>query len=124
MSELPTNDLLIVEGEDFQVSLQLLDSGAPEDLTGGVFEGQIRAGFADTDPVLATLTFTAPVPTTGEVFMSLSAAATSGLKALVDPYAVRRPTGYYDVFYTPVSGVREYLVGGRVLFKQTITRSV
>lgn len=124
MSETPTHDLLIVEGANYQDSLQLLTDGVPDNLTGSVFEGQIRAGFADTDAVLATFTFMVPVPTSGEVFMSLAAASTSALNALIDPYSPRRPTGYYDVFHTPAGGVREFLVGGRVLYQPTITRSV
>ena len=124
MSETPVHDLVIIEGADNQDSMQQFDDGEPDDLTGYTIQAQIRAGFADTDPVLATLTITTPVPTNGELFWSLAAAETSALNALLDPYSPRRPTGYYDIFVTPPGGLREYLVGGRVLYQPTITRSV
>ena len=123
MQETPTHDIRIVEGEDFQTSLQLLTDGAPDNLAGAMFLGQIRAGFADTDPVLATFTFTTPVPASGEVFISLAAVDAAGLSALIDPYSPRRPTGYYDWFVTLAGSTKEYLAGGRVVYQPTISRS-
>lgn len=124
MSETPVHDLVIIEGADNQDSMQLFDDGEPVDLTGYTFQAQIRAGFEESDALLATLTITVPVPASGELFWSLPAASTSALNALLDPYSPRRPTGYYDIFVTPPGGLREYLVGGRVLYQPTITRSV
>ena len=124
MSETPVHDLVIIEGADNQDSMQLFDDGKPVDLTGYTFQAQIRAGFEESAALLATLTITVPVPASGELFWSLPAASTSALNALLDPYSPRRPTGYYDIFVTPPGGLREYLVGGRVLYQPTITRSV
>ena len=56
--------------------------------------------------------------------VSFSAATTQNMFATTDANRARGQVGYWDVFYTSPTGIREYLLGGRVFFIQTITARV
>lgn len=120
MNESPAYDITIREGEDFLLPLALVEDDLPMNLTGASFEGAIRAGFADSDPVLTSFTISVPVPANGELFLALSKANAAALSVLNDPYSLKRPGGVYDVFMTQ-NGSRRYLMGGRVRYQPTVT---
>lgn len=123
-STLPTYNITVIEGADYAVSLTLTEDNLPVDLTGYTFQAQLRENFAEYAPVLGEFTCTLPNPATGEVVLSLSAATTQNMFATTDANRARGQVGYWDVFYTSPTGVREYLLGGRVFFIQTITARV
>ena len=123
-SSLPTYNITVIEGADYAVSLTMTEDGLPVDLTGYTFQAEIRENFAEYAPILETFTCTVPNPATGEVVLSMTAAATQNMFATTDANRARGQVGYWDVFYTSPTGVREYLLGGRVFFIQTITARV
>ena len=123
-STLPTYNITVIEGADYAVSLTMTEDGLPVNLTGYSFEAQLRENFAEYAPVLGEFTRTVPSPATGEVVLSLSAATTQNMFATTDANRAHGQVGYWDVFYTSPTGIREYLLGGRVFFIQTITARV
>jgi len=121
---LPVLNITIIEGADYSLSLTLAEDGVPTDLTGYTFQAEIRENYAATAPILVSFTSAIPDPTTGEVILSLDAATTQDLFSASDANRARSQVGYWDAFYQSPSGVRSYLVGGRVYFIQTITARV
>ena len=121
---LPTYNITIIEGEDYSVSLTLKENNVLVDLTGYAFQAQVRSNYSESSPILSSFTCTVPIPTTGEVVLSLGAATTQNMFDPSDTARAREQVGYWDVFYTSPSGVRKYLLGGRVSFIQTITARV
>ncbi len=74
----PKYDIQLAQGETFYMALTLDESGAVMDLTGYVFEGQIRA--TPEDPtVLASFGFDESRLASGTVAITVPASVTSAL---------------------------------------------
>ena len=120
-SSLPVYNLTLIEGADYALSLTLTENNIPIDITDYTFESAIKENYGDGALALASFTITIPNPATGEVILSLDDAITQDLFATDDPTRARAHVGYWDVFFTPSGGARQYLLGGRVTYIQTIT---
>lgn len=108
----PKYDIQLAQGETFYTALTLDESGAVMDLTGYVFEGQIRA--TPEDPtVLASFGFDESRLASGTVAITLPASVTSALpvRACV-----------YDLFMISPAGIRTQLLKGNVLVAMRVTR--
>lgn len=124
MAAYPRYDITITEGADFTLSLQLTSSaGVPLDLTGCQVDAQIREDFDQSSAVLRQLNVHLIAPETGELYLTLSAAQTLDLYPAAHPQRPRSMGGYYDIRITDAAGKIGYVLGGRVIYYQTITRS-
>lgn len=118
-------DITLTEGEDYGVSLTFEDdSGQPEPLDQySLFEAQIRRDFNAQSPVLASFVVDASSAVNGELRLTLAHGEMADLLPLVSSANPRGRPGFWDLFGVNAAGSREYLVGGRVRFIHTITRS-
>lgn len=123
-SSLPVYNITLVEGADYALSLILQEDGVPINLTDYTFEASIKEDFSDSAMTLAAFTATKPNPATGEVVLSMTSTVTQGMFTASDATRSRGYVGYWDVFFTNAVGTRQYLLGGRVTFIQTITARV
>jgi len=122
-TETPRYDITIIEGADFTLSLVLEEDGAPMDLTGYTAQAQLRESYEQAAPLVIAFRTDIINPAIGELILSLTGAQTTNLFAAVTPQRPRQLAGYYDVFITSPTDAVKYLLGGRVIYHQTITRS-
>jgi hypothetical protein len=99
-------DFEIGQGETFKIMIQLQnrsDSNVPLDISDYSFSGQVRENYT-TDEIAATFTFEKiNPPTSGSLFVQLTASETSVLTQ-------RRYV--YDIQFTDGAAVRRILEGG------------
>jgi hypothetical protein len=72
-------DLPLQQGDDFSVTLELLEAGGPMDLTGATFEAVARRRKADAAPAFVYACAVELPATDGKVTLSLDAATTAGV---------------------------------------------
>ncbi|MBM7455172.1 hypothetical protein HNR62_001032 [Oceanisphaera litoralis] len=118
-------DITLTEGEDYGVSLTFEDdNGQLEPLDQyGLFEAQIRRDFDVRSSVQASFVVDVSNAVNGELRLTLAHGEMTDLLPLVSPANPRGRPGFWDLFGVNAAGSREYLVGGRVRFIHTITRS-
>jgi hypothetical protein len=105
--------LYIDQGADFQTGITLYaDNGiTPLNLTGYSFTSQLRKSYASS--TATTFTCTIPLPTTGQVVLSLSAAQTGALKS---------GRYLYDIEMVDTSNFRTRPVEGVIIVSPQITQ--
>ena len=73
-------NLLLEQGADFQAVIKLYsDNTSPLNLTGYTGTGEMRRSY-DSVSASATLTVAMPIPTNGELIITLAAASSTGIK--------------------------------------------
>lgn len=120
MNTIPQHDILIIEGTDFVEPFKIKrKDGSYMDFSGYSAVGHVRKDFLDTSPLIVPFTFeivgdtlsaTIPYPDT----FSLSSTENSTMRPV--------PIGYYDIFLVTPENKRQYFIGGKVNYSQTITR--
>jgi hypothetical protein len=122
MIETPVQDLLLVEGEDYLLSLVLTEDGTARDMTGYSIDAEIRTDYDSGDNLVLAFTSALPVPAAGEILLSLT---DEQVTDLIAPTHIKRHSEYlgvWDLFMVHSDGDREYLVGGRVRYQHTVSR--
>mgnify|MGYP000131849077 CR=1 FL=1 len=76
MAEPANYDIKLVAGDDYQITVRLLDDGSPIDTNGYTFTAQVRDGYLPDGQLVQSFTVT---PVSGGAKLSLSASQTSGL---------------------------------------------
>ena len=76
MAEPANYDIKLVAGDDYEITVKLLDDGAPVDTTSYTFSAQIRDGYLPDGKLVASFAVTA---VTGGATLSLTAAQTATL---------------------------------------------
>lgn len=76
MAEPANYDIKLVAGDDYSITVKLLDDGAPVDTTSYTFTAQIRNGYLPDGALIQAFTVT---PVTGGATLSLTSAQTAGL---------------------------------------------
>ncbi len=117
-------DIYIEQGSSFNYKLTFKDSlGAPIDLTGQTFAGQIRRGAGDPT-IIATFTcgILNQITNTGEMTFSLTAAQTSliPLEPLSEPAKVTTQFAY-DLERTLPGGTVERVIEGLATVSPEVT---
>lgn len=101
----------IKRGRAFDVTITSEDSnGAALDLTGYSAEATIRK-WPEDGPILGVFEVTIPDPSTGDVWLHLSAETTAAIAS----------NGHYDVKLTTPSGGPIDLIEGQILMKGRVT---
>jgi hypothetical protein len=101
-------DIGLTAGDDFQVTVRLLDDGDPINTSGYTFTAQVRAGYFPDAPLLADF---AVAPITGGAILSLTSGQTRQLG--------QSPRLVWDL-QSASPEIRTWL-SGRVLVAQEVT---
>ncbi|GHA05522.1 hypothetical protein [Oceanisphaera arctica] len=123
LTSTPKYDITITEGADFTLSLVLEEDREPMVLTGYTAQAQLRESYDQGAALIREFRADIINPPSGELILSLTSAQTMALFPVAHPQRPRTLAGYYDVFITSPTGTVTYLLGGRVIYFQTITRS-
>lgn len=109
-----TQNLLMEQGTDFQAVIKLYsDPLTPLDLTGYTASSQMRRSY-DSVSATATLTVNIPIPTNGELYLTLADSSTS---------VIKYGRYLYDVLITQTStGTKTRAVEGIITVTPNITR--
>lgn len=107
-------NLILEQGTDFQAIIKLYsDNTTPLDLTGYTGASQMRRSY-DSVSATATLGVTIPIPTNGEIFLSLSDTSSE---------SIRYGRYLYDVVITDTStGTKTRAVEGIITVTPRVTR--
>lgn len=107
-------NLVLEQGADFQAVIKLYaDNVSPLNLTGYSGQAQLRRSY-DSVSASATLAVSIPIPTNGEVVLTLDAASSTGL---------RYGRYLYDVLITESStGTKTRAVEGIITVTPGVTR--
>lgn len=108
MSQPAQHDIRLVAGDDYQITVRLLDDGDPIDTSGYTFKAQIRNGYLPNADLVAEF---AVNPITGGAELTLTDEQTKGFKPTVPLY--------YDVQSTSPD-IRTWLTG-KVLVTPEVT---
>ena len=108
-------NLVLEQGADFQAVIKLYaDNISPLNLTGYAGQAQLRRSY-DSVSASAILVVTLPIPANGELYLTLAAASSTGL---------RYGRYLYDVLITDTStGVKTRAVEGIITVTPRVTRS-
>lgn len=120
MKTIPQHNILIIEGSDLVEPFKIKRSdGSYIDFSGYSAVGHVRKDFLDSSPLIAPFSFeivgdtlTATIPYS-ETY-SLISTESDTMRPV--------PIGYYDIFLITPENKRQYFIGGRVNYSQTITR--
>jgi hypothetical protein len=75
-----SQNLILEQGTDFQAVIKLYaDNVTPLDLTGYSASSQMRRSY-DSTTASATLTVSIPIPSNGELYLTLPAGSSTGIK--------------------------------------------
>lgn len=119
----PHHDIILTEGTEFALSLQLSDAKGALDLSKYAISAQLTAGVAEHAPVLANFIVQRPIPDGNECYLTLEAHQTSNLIPTTQPTEHCSPAGYYQVILRDLEQHEQVVLGGTVTYQQTITRS-
>lgn len=109
MSQPAKYDIKLTAGDDFQVTLRLLEDGDPIDTQGYTFSAQARSGYLPDTPLIVSFTV---VPVTGGATLKLTSEQTRQLG--------QASRVFWD-FQSSSPDVRTWLTG-RVFVAQEVTQ--
>lgn len=117
-------DLLVEQGATFTRTLTLKDSaGAPIDITGWTFAGQIRKKYDSSSPLVSFTCAIVGAATNGQFSITLSHTQTSALPVLPAQDNSRSPTLYsYDIECVKSDSTKARLLQGLVKVSPEVTK--